>query len=131
MNVSQKIILKNSAGKILALRRSVTDTLRPLTWDLPGGELEEGEDLLDNIRREIAEETGISEVSDIKLHSAVANNNVKGEYWVGLGYTGRVKSPVVTLSFEHDEYRWLSKEKFLKLESSSKIKEFLRQLEAE
>ncbi len=55
MKVSQKIFLKNKDGKILALRRSATDPRRPLTWDLPGGSIEEGEVMQDALNREIFE----------------------------------------------------------------------------
>ena len=38
--VAQKAVLVRADGKILALRRSKTDPARPLTWDLPGGDVE-------------------------------------------------------------------------------------------
>lgn len=39
--VAQKAIIYNEDGKILTIRRS-EDSPRPLTWDLPGGNLEFG-----------------------------------------------------------------------------------------
>ena len=72
MDISQKTIVFNAEGKILALRRSDTDHSRPLTWDLPGGQFEEGEDLEESARREIREEAGI-EVEDLKIFDAVGS----------------------------------------------------------
>jgi hypothetical protein len=42
-----------------------------------------------------------------------------------LAYTGKVDTEDVKLSWEHDEYRWITKEEFILLESSAKIKAFL------
>lgn len=126
MKVSLKIFLKNKDGKILALRRSATDPRRPLTWDLPGGNIEEGEVMLDGLKREIFEETGL-EASDIKIFDAMSDN-YKGGYHIQISYTGKVDNEDVKLSDEHDEYRWLTKEEFLALESSVKIKAFLQKM---
>jgi len=124
MFVSQKALVINSEGKILALRRSKTDPSRPLTWDLPGGELEEGEVLEENIKREIKEETGL-EVEKVGLIHATAGYNQRKEYWVKIGYLSKVEIPTITLSYEHDKYQWLTKDEFLALESSDSIKQLL------
>lgn len=127
MRVSQKIFLKNNEGKILALRRSETDPSRPLTWDLPGGNIEEGENLLENMKREILEEIGI-EISDITILGALSGTSKKGEYAIQIAYTGSIGDAEITLSYEHDQYKWVTKEEFLSLESTEKIKKFLQQL---
>ncbi len=127
MEVSQKAFVFNSAGKILALRRSDTDPSRPLTWDLPGGQLEERENLEESMRREIREEAGI-EVEDLIVRGAYGSTNKRNEYWVMILYHAKVTDPVITLSYEHDQYEWLTKEEFIARESSDKITHFLSQL---
>lgn len=47
-------------GKLLLIRRAPSVTAFPGTWDLAGGHVEEGEDILDALRREVREETGFS-----------------------------------------------------------------------
>lgn len=107
------------------MRRSKTDTQRPLTWDLPGGELEEGENLEESARREIREEVGL-EVSNLKFIHADARDAANGEYWVVLFSTADAASGEVVLSYEHDQHEWLTREEFLKRKSSARIEEFLK-----
>ncbi|MDO8620489.1 MAG: NUDIX hydrolase [bacterium] len=127
-NIAQKAILIREDGNILALRRSNTDPSRPLTWDLPGGEVEFGEDLLNSIKREIREEVGFN-VETLSLLDCLAWVNPRGEYWVAVGYFAKVPSGTkVTLSFEHSEFEWISKEEFLTRESTFRIKRFLEKL---
>ena len=128
MNISQKIFIKNKEEKYLTLRRSNTDPIRPLTWDMPGGGLKEGEDLVKSIERETLEEAGI-QVQNITLIGAVAETNKNGDYEVQLGYIGEVDMPEITLSYEHDQYQWVTIDEFLKLESSNKLQELAAKLQ--
>ncbi len=124
-HVAQKAVILRADGKILALRRSATDPHRPLGWDMPGGEVEFGEDLRESIRREVREESGI-EVSDLVLLTAIGYVSKKGEYRVSIGYRARVpQDTAVLLSSEHDRYEWLSREEFLTRDSTDRIKQFL------
>ena len=125
MLVSSKIVVKNREGKILALRRSKTDTVRPLTWDLPGGEVEEGENLEESARREVREETGL-EVGTLRFVHADGRNAEDGNYWVVLFSLAHAVSDAVVLSYEHDAYEWLTHEEFSKRKSSARIEEFFR-----
>jgi len=125
-NISTKAVIVRPDGKILALRRSKTCPRRPLTWDLPGGDVEFGEDLAQSVIREIKEEAGLT-ISDAILFDAVGFVSKAGEYWVTLGYLARVPqdAPVV-VSWEHDRFEWISREEFLGRESTDRIKRFLR-----
>ncbi len=129
MNVTVKIIVVNGEGRILALRRSATDPIRPLTWDLPGGVLEHGEILEEAIKRETIEETGI-QIDVVTIHDAASVLNAQGEYWIQICYRARVEMPEVVLSFEHDQYEWATKDEFLKRESTARIKRFLSTIES-
>ena len=120
----QKVIILNEDGKILAIRRSNTAPTRPLYWDLPGGILEEGEDKVEAIKREIKEETGLEVESISAISEGIWH---EGDYsWTTTCYLAKLKKTNVTLSYEHDEYKWVTKEEFKELKALPLHKEFVR-----
>ncbi|HEY4526608.1 MAG TPA: NUDIX domain-containing protein [Candidatus Paceibacterota bacterium] len=127
MRVAQKVVVVNGEGKLLGLRRSAHDTNRPLTWDLPGGEIEEGENLVESAKREVREETGL-EINDLKFVHADGRSIASGEYWIALFVVARALPGEVRLSDEHDQYQWFTREEFLHERSSDRIEEFLRDI---
>jgi|SRR3989344_2088917 len=124
--VAQKAVLFRGDGTILALRRSNTDSARPLQWDLPGGELEYGEDAIEAIVREVKEETGL-DASDLQAFDIISRFNPLKEFWVTICYHGKPVSTDVVLSYEHDMYRWVSPTEFQELtnNTTSRNREFV------
>lgn len=113
--VVQKAVITNPHGQVLLIRRSKTDVRRPLDWDLPGGLREEGEELIPSVVREITEETGleVEAVEPVYAKTEVRswrprNKEEVTENVVFIFYCAKAKSQVITLSYEHDEYVWLS-----------------------
>ena len=128
VGVSQKAIIFNEDDKILALRRSSTHPFKPFNWDLPGGDLEYGEDPIDGISREIKEETGldISNLTPFDVDSRINRGDV---FLVTIAYITTITSNNIRLSSEHDEFRWVTPEEFLKLDSSEKLQNFVGKLD--
>ena len=126
--VAQKAILIREDGTILAIRRSKTCPNRPLTWDLPGGDVEYGEDLTEAIKREIREEAGIS-IEKLTLLDVIGFTIPNGEYWVSIGYMAHVaQDTAVTISWEHDQFEWVTKEEFFTRKTTDRIKRFLEKV---
>lgn len=100
-NVS-KVILSDSDGKVLLLKDARTGQ-----WDVPGGHLHSGESYEDGARRETKEETGL-EIGLISLREQRDNQSV---------FTAVLNEsePTVTLSHEHTDYKWVSKNEALAL----------------
>lgn len=126
IGVTQKAVVFQTGGKFLVVRRSKTAPSHPLKWDLPGGELEYGEDPLIGIAREIKEEAGL-EAKNLKPFDVFGHENPVG-FWVTLAYTCEATGGSVKLSCEHDDFKWVTKEEFLKLDSTDKLRQFVSKL---
>jgi len=123
--VSQKAIVVNEEGKMLAVRRSDSAPRNALRWDLPGGILDFGEDAKEGIIREIKEEAGL-EVKDVKVFDVISKFNELKEFWVTIGYTAQALSKDVKLSYEHVEFKWVTLDEFLNLDASDKLKQLVK-----
>lgn len=101
-------IILDASGKVLIVRRSETDPTRPLQWDLPGGHVEPGETFEAGLLREVYEETSL-DISAVKPQLVYATSYAFEELSVTwLFFVTRVQTAEVTLSPEHDVYKWVS-----------------------
>ncbi len=80
-------------------------------WDFPKGNIEEGEDELSTVKREVKEETGITDLEFIDGFKRVIEY-----YYKRLGilvhkqvifYLAKTREKDVKLSYEHIDYKWL------------------------
>ena len=82
-------------------------------WEIPGGKVKKGEFFDDALRREYLEETGL-EITIESLYNTIQNNYTAcktNEQVKSIQLIMKVTSDSdeVTISEEHDDYRWLSK----------------------
>ncbi len=122
--LSEKAILFNKNGKLLTIRRTKTAPSRPLYWDLPGGWLDFGEDTKDGVIREIKEETGLK-VKNLSVIDVISGFNDIGEFWITICYTARPTTIKVVLSYEHDDFMWVTPDEFQDLKASPRNKKFV------
>ncbi len=106
---ASKAIILNPSGDVLIVRRSSTHPYVPLTDDIPGGKVEEGETMLEGLSRELSEETGIvlSDASVRKLGSNHAANYFGNDYEIELYEVKLHSDPTIVLDYEHDMFRWI------------------------
>ena len=97
-NVSKAVIIKED-GALLLLRSA--EEKFPHKWDLPGGHIHVDEDPKDGLIREVEEETGVTLVEPIeKLYT---EDNITF-------YKARMPDGVITLSHEHEEHKFVTRE---------------------
>lgn len=109
-------LIENDEGKILMLRSPDRG------WEIPGGQVEEGESLTDALKREVKEETGVDiEVGKLKtVHSNITKRvQPDGVTSIGsivsFGFIGKSISGELATSEESLEVAWIDREKVLDL----------------
>jgi len=122
--VSQKAVIGDGSGKCLVLLRGKTAPSNPSKWDLPGGDLDYGEDAVKSMLREIDEETGIS-VGHLEPLDVEAHINSQGTHWTTIGWSALALGSDVRISWEHDEHKWVTLDEFRKLRSIPKVARFV------
>lgn len=126
LQVGVKVLLKNPDGKYLLIRRA-TDKYQEVQhkWDIPGGRIDPGTSLSENLAREVMEETGLTMTSEPKIVGAQdIFSTEQGRHIVRITYTGTAEGEP-KLSDEHTEYRWVT---FVELKSLDHLDRFLRAL---
>ena len=117
LQVGVKILLKNKEGKFLLLHRNLTKYPGVKgEWDIPGGRINSGTPLLENLKREVAEETGLLLSGEPKLLAA-QDILREGRHIVRLSYIGEAEGKVILDTEENDEYQWCAPLELKKLEN--------------
>lgn len=95
------------------LRRSQGRGRFPGCWELPGGKPDPDETIDATARREAREESGLSVT--ITGVAGVGEGNIAGVHVALLILESRTRGTKVTLSDEHDDFRWLPLEQIASL----------------
>lgn len=104
--VAVKAVIKNKDGKFLIVREDER-------WQAVGGRLEKGEKLEDGLRREVNEETGITDLAVgkvIHVDEWFAKPEGQLKHIVALFFLCHTETSEITLSEEHQEYAWITAE---------------------
>jgi len=125
--ISHKTLIFNKSGQILTLFRTETAPFYPNTWDFPGGLVSDAEEIEASARREIKEESGL-EVGKLEEIDKIEIKNHKGKDWITFIFKAKSDSDKVTLSYEHNNFRWVQPEEFLNLEAPDRLKEVTRKI---
>lgn len=127
LRVGVKVLLRDSQGRFLVLKRAAAYLGFEGMWDIPGGRIEVGTTLLENLAREVSEETGLVLSGVPTLLAAQDLMKTKGIHTVRLTYLAEGEGEVVLDPQEHTDFRWLSVEEMLGLERmDDKIVEVVR-----
>ena len=116
LQVGVKALILSDSGNILFLKRNPSVYKNDkLLLDIPGGRIDSGLSLEENLKREVLEETGINTIEVLGILSAqdifYENNHV-----IRLTYVSRVTGEVVVLSEEHESFEWIPLESVLSRE---------------
>ena len=114
MDYVQKVaaagFIRNKTGKILIVKRAEHDTY-PGQWEFPGGGVEFGEEPYKGLKREIKEEVGLDVqiICPVYVGTFSSRHSKIPTQYVDIVFFCKIDGEeTVTLSHEHQEYRWIN-----------------------
>jgi len=109
LQVGVKVLLRSKENKILILKRSEEKYGKTSgAWDIGGGRIDPGKTLVENLKREIMEETKLHLTSEPKLIAAQDIIPNDERHIVRLTYVADTEGEPQLDLVEHTEYKWLS-----------------------
>lgn len=112
--IATKAVIVNADGEVLILReaQTYTDGTNIGRYHMPGGRIDPGEPFEDGLRREVIEETGLEIEIGKPLYVGEWYPVIHGvkHHIVAIFFTCTPKSEKITLSEEHDDYKWINPE---------------------
>jgi len=114
INVAGAVIIKNNdegTQSVLLIQRSKKDNW-PNVWEFPRGKCDKGDNdkLKDCLKREVKEETGLDVeiIEFIDKYEYIADRGKRKS--TQYNFLCRMKNPnqKIKLSFEHQDYRWIT-----------------------
>ena len=131
-----KALIRSSKDKILLLKVNTARFNNPCDehWDIPGGRIKKDDTIEQTLRREIEEETGITDISNIKHIQTVLSNMRIPAKPTDVGLMLAIYScdiadqALITLSDEHTDSKWFDIQEAAKLLEFKYPKEFTQSL---
>jgi ADP-ribose pyrophosphatase YjhB (NUDIX family) len=118
LQVGVKIFLKNKDGKYLLVKRNPEKYKKVKgEWDIVGGRINPGDTLIDNLKREVMEETKLHIISIPKLvfvQDIIPNEE---KHVVRVSYVGETSGEPILDINENIEYKWLTLDELKKQEN--------------
>ncbi len=112
-------------GKVLAMRRAAHKDAGAGLWETLSGRVHPGEEPVDAVRREIAEECGLTVVLEERPLTAYCAKR-GAEDMILILYRADYLAGEVIMSDEHDRYAWLTPEEFARTSTLDKLAQVVR-----
>ncbi len=129
--VTVSAYIQNKNGELLIIQRAQHDS-HPGLWEIPSGGLEWGEDPYLGVLREVKEETNLDvEIEELLLvDSFVTERPENNHHFIRIGFACRMLDEIkeVSLSDDHQAYKWVSLDSVNELSTSQFFDRFIQKL---
>jgi 8-oxo-dGTP diphosphatase len=123
--VNRCFVISNE-GRLLIIRRSLNDYHNAGKWEVPGGKLDEGQDLSHAQEREVLEETGLLVEPTHRMVFAesrvLGDGKYKGLPYIALFSITRVVGGKMLLSDEHSEHKWVTYDELIECDLTLEVR---------
>lgn len=102
----------DGVSKVFLPKRADTKKFLPGVYELPGGHVDFGEDIIEGLKREIKEEFGMSITVGDTFSAYTYENQIKGSHTVEVIYFAQFIEPPEQITLhpdDHSSYEWFSK----------------------
>jgi 8-oxo-dGTP diphosphatase len=102
----------NGTRKVLLAKRADSKKFLPGLYELPGGHIDFGEDIVDGLVREIKEELGMTVIIGDVYAVFTYENTVKGSHSIEAIYFAQFIEPVEQITIQpedHSRFDWFNK----------------------
>ncbi len=127
--IVNRCIVLNEKSEILLIRRASSDAWSADMWEVPGGKLDEGQDISHALEREVMEETGLLITPKSRLSYidswVLAAGPYKGLPYILIYGIGTANSTEATISDEHSDFKWVLYKEAINMELTSETKKAL------
>lgn len=99
--------------KVFLPKRAETKKFLPGVFELPGGHIDWGEDIVEGLKREIIEEFGMRIKVGDPFAAFTYTNEIKGSHSVEIIYFASFEDPIENIKLnpeDHSEFRWVSED---------------------
>lgn len=103
----------DSVDKVFLPKRASTKKFLPNVYELPGGHIEYGEDIVEGLKREIKEEFDMHIKVGDPYYVFTYDNEVKESHSIEVVYFATFIDPIENIKLQpedHSEYGWYTKE---------------------
>ncbi len=103
--------------KVFNARRAETKKFLPGVWELPGGHIDFGEDIVQGLKREVLEEHGMNINVGDPFAVFTYTNEIKGSHSIEVIYFAKFIDPLPNIQInpeDHSAYAWVEGEDFEK-----------------
>lgn len=123
------VIELEHTGKFLIIQRTPKLDWHAGEWELLYGRIDQFEDAQQGLLREVAEETGITDLnvgSVLRVWHIFRGPRSAENELIGITFHCRTSQQEVQLSSEHSQYRWVTADEALELIATDGVKEDVR-----
>lgn len=113
----------DGAEKVFLAKRAHTKKFLPGVFELPGGHIDFGEDIVEGLKREITEELGMRVRIGDPFFVFTALNEAKGLHYIEVVYFAAFEDPIENVRInpeDHSEFQWVAENEVSKFFTENK-----------